>query len=256
MTTTLVTGGASGFGAEVCRLAGEQGHHVVVVDIDDRRGNEVASSVNGIFVKADVSSPGGNEEMVHAAVSSFGSVDIAVLNAGIVSGIRGIDDFGLERYRSVLGVNFESVVFGIQSVVPAMRKGHGGSIVTTASLAGLMATPNDPLYSATKHAVVAYSLALAPLLAEDSITINAVCPGFADTPLLTEAAGSFHAADFPLLKPAEVGQVIVDVALGTSTGQAWFVQPGRPSQPFKFATVPGARRPDGTSAGMPPALWT
>lgn len=254
MTVTLVTGGASGFGAEVCRLAAAQGHRVVVADLDSDKGEAVAKEVDGLFVKVDVSSPGGNEEMVHAAVSTYGGLDIAVLNAGIVSNIRSVDDFELSRYKTVVGVNFESVVFGIQSCAPAMRDGHGGSIVATASLAGLMATPNDPLYSATKHAVVAYCLAMAPHLAEDAILVNAVCPGFADTPLLTEHAGRFRDASFPLLKPVEVATVILDVALGKTSGDAWFVQPGRASQPFRFATVPGPRHPDGTPVGMPPEL--
>ena len=254
MTVTLVTGGASGFGAEVSRLASEQGHQVVIADIDSTKGEAVAKELGATFVKVDVSSPGGNEEMVHTAVSTYGQLDNAILNAGIVSGVRGVDDFTLERYRTVLGVNFESVVFGVQACVPAMRKNHGGSIVATASLAGLLPMANDPLYSATKHAVVAYMRAMSTILATDNIRSNAVCPGYSDTPLLTEAADTFREADFPLLTPTEVAQVMLDVVLGDTTGEAWFVQPGRSSAPFRFSSVPGARHPDGTPVGLPPDI--
>jgi NAD(P)-dependent dehydrogenase (short-subunit alcohol dehydrogenase family) len=114
----------------------------------------------------------------------------------------------------------------------------GGSIVATASLAGLTAMPADPAYTATKHAVVGWVRAAAPALAARRIRLNALCPGFTDTPLVdVELRGQL---DVPLMEPSFVAQAALRVLEDRETGRAWIVQPNR-VEPFRFPGVPGPR---------------
>jgi NAD(P)-dependent dehydrogenase (short-subunit alcohol dehydrogenase family) len=127
----------------------------------------------------------------------------------------------------------------------------GGTIVVTASLAGLTAMPLDPIYSLTKHALVGFVRSIAPRI--EPIRINAICPGIADTPMLDlhEQRASFAAAGFPLLRPEEVAEAMWNAASSEGTGECWFVQPGRAPAPFRFPNVPGPRRA-GETVGLPP----
>src|SRR4051812_20861684 len=127
----------------------------------------------------------------------------------------------------------------------------GSAIVATASLAGLMEMPLDPIYSLTKHAVVGFVRSVAPQLLP--IRINAICPGMADTPMIDPMREAFEAAAFPLLSPEDVAEAAWRAATSDETGQAWFVQPGREPAPFVFRNIPGPRR-EGDSVGAPPLV--
>jgi NAD(P)-dependent dehydrogenase (short-subunit alcohol dehydrogenase family) len=126
-----------------------------------------------------------------------------------------------------------------------------GSIVATASLAGLVGMPLDPVYSLTKHALVGFVRSVAPQLAP--VTINAICPGIADTPMLDmhDQRAMFAEAGFPLLRPEEVAEAMWRAATSDGTGECWFVQPGREPAPFRFPNVPGPRVGE-ASVGLPP----
>ena len=124
-----------------------------------------------------------------------------------------------------------------------------GTIVVTASLAGLTAMPTDAIYSLTKHAVVGFVRSVAPLLAP--IRLNAVCPGIADTPMIDGQRDAFAAAGFPLLRPEDVAEAVWIAATSGESGECWFVQPGREPAPFAFPNLPGPRR-DGSRVGRPP----
>ena len=114
----------------------------------------------------------------------------------------------------------------------------GGSIVATASLAGLTGMPHDPAYTATKHAVVGWVRAAAPALAARGIRLNALCPGFTDTPLVeAELRGELGV---PLMEPAFVAEAALQVLDDPESGRAWVVQPNR-VEPFRFPGVPGPR---------------
>jgi NAD(P)-dependent dehydrogenase (short-subunit alcohol dehydrogenase family) len=140
-------------------------------------------------------------------------------------------------------------VFGTQAALPALRARGGGAIAATASLAGLVGMPLDPIYTANKHAVVGLTRALGPALAPEGIRFNAVCPGFADTPMVEEARNDLHAAGFALLSPEAVAEAAVRLLAGDASGECWFVQPGREPGPFRFRGVPGARAaPEGEGA--------
>ena len=126
-------------------------------------------------------------------------------------------------------------------------------IVATASVAGLTAMPDDPVYAATKHAVVGFVRSVAPALERQGIQINAICPGIADTAMLDQhdQRALFADAGFPLLQPEEVAESMWLAAKSDGTGECWFVQPGREPAPFRFANVPGPRR-GGETVGLPP----
>jgi NAD(P)-dependent dehydrogenase (short-subunit alcohol dehydrogenase family) len=248
LTVALVTGGASGIGAGVARLLRDRRADVMIADLDEG-GRELAESIGAAFVRTDVSDLDANREAVAACVSRFGGLDIAVLNAGVTSGMGLGDDFDVDRYRKVMGVNLDGVVFGVVAALPALRERGGGQIVATASLAGLTAVPFDPLYVANKHAVVGLVRSLGLAHGEEGIRVNAVCPGFADTPLIAGGREMLEDAGFPILTVDEVVAAFAAVIDGSGTGECWFVQAGRLSEPFGFRRVPGPRVPSASAEG-------
>jgi NAD(P)-dependent dehydrogenase (short-subunit alcohol dehydrogenase family) len=175
----LVTGAANGIGAATARRLADAGARVVVADVETARGRDVAAQIGGTFVRCDVRRPEDHANAVHAAEDTYGGLDVAVLNAGVVSGTDVLGDLDLDRYRRVFGVNVDGVVLGVHAVVPAMRRRGGGRIVATASLAGVAPVPMDPLYAASKHAVVGFVRSLGPVLAQERIALQALCPSYA-----------------------------------------------------------------------------
>ena len=238
----LVTGGAGAIGACVAQRLRASGADVVIADADARRGADVAMSIDALFVRCDVASPQDSVAAVAAAVARFGGLDIALLNAG-VSEHGPIDEpFDVARYRAMAGVNFDGVVYGVAAAIPAMRRRGGGDIVATASLAGLTPMPADPIYTATKHAVVGLVRALGPAYLDSGIRVNAVCPGFTDTPMLAPIRETLVAGGMPLLTAPDVADAFFSVLASGDSGQCWYVQPGRRSEPFSFRGIPGPRR--------------
>lgn len=233
----LVTGGASGIGeAAVRRLAGA-GARVAVVDRDEVGARRICDEVGGLPWATDVSAATAMAEAVAAAEDAFGRLDVVLLNAGMTSGQNGVTDLDVDGYRRIVGVNVDHVVFGLNAAVPALRRAGGGVVVATASLAGLMPHPGDPLYTLTKHAVVGYVRAAAPALAEEGIRLAAVCPGYTDTALIANARGDF--GDFPLLEADDVAAAVEKIVDDGAPGECWFVQPGREPGPYGFRGVPG-----------------
>jgi NAD(P)-dependent dehydrogenase (short-subunit alcohol dehydrogenase family) len=225
----LVTGGASGIGAAIAdRL--RPSFEVQVLDLAD--GFDVSDQ---------------------ACWEEVGPVDVACLNAGVLGGPADVAELTVEGYRRAVAVNVDGVVLGVRHLARVMPV--GGRIVCTASLAGLTGMPDDPVYAATKHAVVGFVRSAAASLARRSIAINAVCPGIADTPMVAGAARErLEQAGFPLLAAAEVAAAVWVALESGETGHAWVVQPGRPPLDFRFPTVPGPRDPAGATVGVPPAL--
>jgi NAD(P)-dependent dehydrogenase (short-subunit alcohol dehydrogenase family) len=220
----LVTGGEGGIGRAIRGRLEAEGYHVESLDVK-----------SGF----DVSDPD--------AWEGVDAVDLACLNAGVLTGEsdpRAITD---EQYRHALAVNVDGVVFGVRRLARVMER---GTIVVTASLAGLTAMPSDVVYSLTKHAVVGFVRSVAPLL--EPLRINAVCPGIADTAMIDAQRAAFEAADFPLLQAQEVADAVWLAATSEGSGECWFVQPGRTPAPFRFPNLPGPRR-DGERVGRPPS---
>ena len=166
-----------------------------------------------------------------------GSFDAAFLNAGVVTGEGEIAALTDEQYERAMRANIDGVVFGVRELAARLMP-NGGSIVATASLAGLTATPLDPVYSLTKHAVVGFVRSCAPQLAARGIRINALCPGFTDTPIVPDEHRD--AIDVPLMEPSFVAEAAMQALNDPESGGAWVVQPNRVLQ-FRFPNIPGPR---------------
>lgn len=206
----LVTGGRGGIGSAICAL------------LDDPLSLDLP--------EFDVSDPSSWERVP-------GEFDAAFLNAGIGIGHPDPAELPDTEYRRIVGANLDGVVFGTRELARRLMP-DGGSIVATASLAGLTGMPFDPAYTATKHAVVGWVRAAAPGLAERGIRINALCPGFTDTPIVQDELRTHPIA--PLMEPSFVAEAALQIAGDEETGRAWVVQPNR-VEPFRFPGVPGPR---------------
>ncbi|MGW6498090.1 SDR family oxidoreductase [Nonomuraea angiospora] len=244
-TVALITGAASGIGAAVARRLSAGGVKCVLVDLDGEGAERLAKEVDGTWLAADVSREEASLEAVALAEQRYGRLDLVHLNAGIPGRVD-LADFDPERYRRVVGVNVDGVVFGVRAAVPLLKRSGGGAIVATSSLAGLVGFAGDPIYTMTKHAVVGLVRALAEPLAAQNIRIGAVCPGFTDTPLVAESREMFVNAGFPLLTAEDVAAAVESAFYAETPGTLLVVQPGRPPVPYRYAGVPGpagGRRP-------------
>jgi NAD(P)-dependent dehydrogenase (short-subunit alcohol dehydrogenase family) len=215
--TALVTGSAGGIGSAIVQKLRREGLDVRELDL-----------VSGF----DVTDP--------EAWEHIGSVDLACLNAGVLTGSEDVANLTDEQYRRAMAVNVDGVVFGVRRLDRVMPK--GSTIVVTASLAGLTAIPDDPIYGLTKHAVVGFVRSVAPQLAGRGIRIQAVCPGWADTGLLTsEFKQELNGRGYRLLQPSDVAEGVWAAYQSEGTGEAWIVQPGREPLLYEFKGVPGPR---------------
>ncbi|MCP2167830.1 SDR family oxidoreductase [Goodfellowiella coeruleoviolacea] len=236
----LVTGGGSGIGEASVRRLADLGAKVVVVDLVEEAARRVAGEVDGLALTGDVAHPATMPGVVARVEDELGRLDVVHLNAGVGGGQLGVDErLDVDRYRTLVGVNVDHVVYGTCAAVPALRRTGGGTVVVTASLAGLAAMPSDPLYTMTKHAVVGYVRAAGAALAGEGIRMCALCPGFVDTLLLGAAREEFTEAEFPLLTPEEVAATLERVLAEGEPAQAWIVQPGSDGMPYRFRGVPG-----------------
>jgi len=239
----IVTGGGSGIGAATARRLAAEGAHVVVTDVADDTGTAVAAEIGGTFVHLDVGDPDAWARVVADTERDHGGVDLAHLNAGIA--LRAypvvIEDLSDADYRRINGVNADGVFFGIRAVVPAMKARGGGAIVATSSLAGVGPHPDDPIYAATKHFVVGLVRSLGRPLRDHGITINAVCPGAVDTPLLdtTGRRDAIEARGVPLMAGDDIASAVLDLLAGTETAQIYTVMTGRGAERFEFPSIPG-----------------
>jgi NAD(P)-dependent dehydrogenase (short-subunit alcohol dehydrogenase family) len=184
-----------------------------------------------------------------AAWDDVPPAELACLNAGVISGVGDVAELPVEEYRRVLAANVDGVVLGTRWAARTMAP--GGVVVATASLAGLVAVPGDPVYALTKHAVVGWVRSAAAQLEPRGIRVNAVCPGLVDTPMTAAVRDQLEERGLPLIRPEAVAEAILLAARDEETGQAWVVQPGREPLRFRFPGVPGPR---GDGEGVVPEL--
>lgn len=188
----LITGAASGFGRRAAERFAAEGASLVLGDIREDGLNETARLVEAAGGRAvarmtDVSRAEAVDALVSAGTDAFGRLDIALNNAGIAHGTIKLQATDEALMRLMLDVNVMGVFFGMKAQIPVMERQGGGVILNTASVAGLVGAPLLAAYAAAKHAVVGLTRTAAAETARKGIRINAICPAFAETPMLTES---------------------------------------------------------------------
>ena len=190
----VVTGAASGFGAAIAKCFAAEGASVVVADLDEVGGKEVAADIlesggAALFARADVSQADQVKAMIDTAVAEYGGLDILVNNAGFSHRMMPLWDLPEEDYDRVFAVNTKGVYLGAKYAVPALQKRGGGVIVNTASIGAVAPRPGVTAYNATKGAVVTMTRGLAMEVAPYKIRVNAVNPVASDTAFFKGALG-------------------------------------------------------------------
>ena len=184
----VITGGCSGIGLATVRRFAEEGAQVVIGDLDDARGKDIAEEVGGTYVHADVTDKDQVDALFRTAKDSYGSVDVAFNNAGISPPEDdSILDTDLDAWRRVQEVNLTSVYLCCKAALPYMLEQKRGSIINTASFVAVMGAATSQIsYSASKGGVLSMSRELGVQFAREGIRVNALCPGPVNTPLLQE----------------------------------------------------------------------
>jgi NAD(P)-dependent dehydrogenase (short-subunit alcohol dehydrogenase family) len=219
----IVTGGGSGIGAACSVMLGDRGVRVVVADKNSDAAERVVAAIRAdggeaIAVTVDVSDPASCETMVAQSVHAFGGLQIAVNNAGIGGPPAPTGEYPLDGWRSVMSVNLDGVFSCMRYEIPAMLASGRGSIVNMSSILGSVGFPTASAYVAAKHGVVGLTRTAAIEYAAQGIRVNAVGPGFIDTPLLRDASEEVLAGiaeahpNQRLGKPAEVAELVCFLA--------------------------------------------
>jgi NAD(P)-dependent dehydrogenase (short-subunit alcohol dehydrogenase family) len=244
--SALVTGGASGIGRATALAFAREGARVAVADImqdaAQRTGAEIAAmGGQALAIACDVTDDDAVKAMIAATVDAFGSLDCAFNNAGIApyqvnAGGQKIADVAPEAWRRLIDVNLTGVWLCLRHEVAEMRaQGSGGVIINTASILGLVGTATSSAYVAAKHGVVGLTKVAAADHAEDNIRVNAVCPGYIETPMTEETMrrrGERIMARVPMArmgKAVEIAEAVVWLCSPKAsfvTGVSWAVDGG------------------------------
>jgi NAD(P)-dependent dehydrogenase (short-subunit alcohol dehydrogenase family) len=185
----VVTGAAGVIGRATMQLLAERGARIVAVDRGEQdlrtAIGDLPASAQALAVSADVTSEDEVADYVRAAVDKFGTIDVFHNNAGVEGDIAPITKYSLATFRRVLDVNVVGVFLGMKHVLPVMLKQNRGSIINTASIAGLIGSPDIAVYTASKHAVIGLTKAAAVECSATGVRVNCVCPGMIDSRMLS-----------------------------------------------------------------------
>jgi len=189
----LVTGGASGIGAACIQQFAANGAQVVIADMSEAAGAALAASIKAgggkaLFVKTDVSDAASVQTAIDQTLVEFGRLDYAINNAGIAGEPNRLADYSLDGWHKVIDIDLNGVFYSMRSEIPAMLRGGGGAIVNISSIMGLVSAPTTPAYVAAKHGVVGLTKNAAQTYSKKGVRVNAICPGYIDTPLLAATA--------------------------------------------------------------------
>jgi len=255
----LITGAGNGIGRAAALAFASRGAKVVVVDRDAAGAERTAGTIqqqggDARFHVADVTKSADVQAYVKAALDAYGKIDCFFNNAGIEGKVAPIAEYDEAVFDQVIGVNVKGVFLGLRHVLPVMLKQQRGAIVNTASIAGLVGSPNMSAYVASKHAVIGLTKAASGEVARSGVRVNAVCPGPIDTRMIHAIEGQINPSDpgsvggryqssIPLGRygtPEEVANVVLflcsDLA-GNITGAQYVVDGGRTSSPTAVTTV-------------------
>ena len=215
----VVTGAAGVIGSATAQLLAERGARIVAVDrkAADLKAAmaDLPASADALAVTADVTGEDEVADYVRAAIEKFGVIDVFYNNAGIEGDIAPITKYSLATFRKVLDVNVVGVFLGLKHVLPVMLKQNRGSIINTASIAGLIGSPDIAVYSASKHAVIGLTKSAALECAGSAVRVNCVCPGQIDSRMLSAIVEGRNPGNTPV--PTER---IVDRTPARRLGQA------------------------------------
>ncbi len=188
---TLITGGSSGIGRETARLFAQEGAKVLVTDVNKEGGLSTVALIKGeggeaTFLPVDVTNSASVQASVNHALAHYGALHYAVNSAGI-SGtmLNPITLTEESTFDNVMDVNVKGVWLCMRAQIPAIMESGGGAIVNLASVAGLIGAPGGAAYSASKHAVIGLTRAVALEFARHKVRVNAVCPSYIDTPMVS-----------------------------------------------------------------------
>lgn len=191
--SAIVTGAGSGIGRAIALALSSEGADVVLADIDEpgcgetlRRMLQVRADARGVVVRADAAQLADQEATVQAAIDHFGGLDVAVNNAGIGGEANITGELSPEGWRRVIEVNLNGVYYAMHAQLPAMLARDGGAIINMASILGSVGWRTAAAYVASKHGVVGLTRTAALEYAGRGIRINAVGPGFVETPIIGE----------------------------------------------------------------------
>jgi NAD(P)-dependent dehydrogenase (short-subunit alcohol dehydrogenase family) len=190
MSIAIVTGGASGIGRAIATSLVTRGDTVIVSDVNTEGTEQVAEKLNSVGpgkafgVTLDVRDAEAVAALYQSVKADHGRLDLVFNNAGIAIGGLA-EELTLDHWNRAIDINLKGVVHGVHAAYPIMLEQGSGHIVNTASLAGLVPMPMGIPYTATKHAVVGLSLGLRAEAAGRGVKVSVICPGFVDTPLLT-----------------------------------------------------------------------
>ncbi len=241
--SALVVGGTTGIGAAVVSAFTEQGGRVVFAGLDCQEARELAQTINAqwpgaaVFVPVDVRREADAIALVRVAAERFGRIDYSLNNAGVEGPFGPLQEVTEEDFDRIMGVNLKGVWLGLKHQIRHMLEHGAGSIVNTASSAGIVSIPQVAIYSASKHAIVGLTKAAALEQARSGLRVNAVAPGPVRTGLLQRmVAGHIEldqiAASVPMgriSEPAEIAQAVLWLWSDASsyvTGQVLVVDGG------------------------------
>ena len=244
----LLTGAAGVIGTAAMRLLAERGARIVAVDRDEgplrAAIRDLPASAQALAITADVTQEDEVTDYVHQAIGKFSTIDVFYNNAGIEGDIAPIVEYSLESFRRVLDVNVVGVFLGLKHVLPVMLKQNKGSIINTASIAGLIGSPDIAVYSASKHAVIGLTKSAALECAGTAVRVNCVCPGLIDSRMLSSIIQGRNPGNTPvpndriveriparrLGQPSEVASIVAFLASDDSSyvsGSAYTVDGAR-----------------------------